>query len=124
MNHKKWLLASLIIVSVVSASFDGLFYFYNMSEDALTVTIGPILFTILLALWIDADSKEHPEIMRPFEYKFLVWMFLIFYLPYYLLKTRGVAGLFPLAGFVALFASGIIIKLAIYFLYWRPLAFS
>jgi len=32
----------------------------------LTVTIGSILSTILLALWIDADSKDHPEIMRPF----------------------------------------------------------
>jgi hypothetical protein len=98
--------------------------FYSVNQDALTVTIGPILATILLALWIDADSKDHPEIMRPFEYKFLVWIFLIFYLPYYLLKTRGIAGLAPLAGFVALFASGIIVKLAIYFLYWGELGFS
>jgi hypothetical protein len=99
-------------------------YFYNVRADALTVTLGPILSTILLALWIDADSEEHPEIMRPFEYKFLVWMFLIPYLPYYLLKTRGIAGLFALVGFVALFALGFIIKLTIYFLYSRPLAFS
>jgi hypothetical protein len=98
--------------------------FYNVSEDALTVTIGPILSTILMALWVDVDSKEHPEILRPFDYKFLVWVFLAPYLPYYLLKTRGAVGLLALVGFVALFALGTMIKLALYYLYWRPAEYS
>jgi hypothetical protein len=103
-------------VSVVSAGVDALYYLYDIETEALTVSVGGFLQGTLLALWIDADSREHPEITRPFDYTFLVLLFLIPYLPYYLWKTRRVAGLLMLAGFVCLFILGIATKVLISYL--------
>ena len=62
--------------------------------------------------------EDHPQVGRCFDYGFLVLMFLLPYLPYYLWRTRGGAGLLMLAGFVVLFSMGFFAQLLIYSLYF------
>jgi hypothetical protein len=117
MCRKKLLIALLIGASTVSAIFDGLFYLRGVLSPPATADLASTLSVFLLALWINADSKDHPQVRRSFDFGFLVLMFWLPYLPYYLWRTRGPVGLSMFAGFVALLSMGFFVQLMIYGLY-------
>ena len=117
MNRKKWLIVSLISISTISALFDGLFYLRGVPSMPATATLAVVLSPLLLALWVDVDSRDHRQVGRSFDYGFLVLVFLVPYLPYYLWRTRGAAGLLICAGFLGLFLMGFLVQLLIYCLY-------
>ena len=114
MRRKKWLIALIVCVSVVSALFDTTFYLHDVRLPSTTATLASTLSVFLLAMWVDADSKHHPQLGRPFDFGFLVLMFWLAYLPYYLWRTRGPAGLLIYAGFVGLWSMGLLVQLLIY----------
>jgi hypothetical protein len=118
MNRQKWLIASLIGVSAISALFEGLYYRRGLSSTPTTAALAAVLSAFLLTLWIDADSKHHPQVSRSFDYGYLVLTFWLPYLPYYLWRTRGAAGLLMFAGFLGLFSMGFFVQLLIYCLYY------
>ena len=117
MNKKRWLIALLLAVSTISALFDGLYYRSGSLAAPATEDLAGVLLIFLIALWIDADSKDRPQIVCPFDYGFLVLWFWLPYLPYYLWRTRGTRGLLIFAGFLGLFAMGFLVQLTMYFLY-------
>lgn len=117
MTRKKWLIASLIGVSAISALVDGLYYRSGVPSTPATAVLANVLSAFLLASWIDADSKDHPQVGRAFDYGFLVLTFCLPYLPYYLWRTRGARGLAMFAGFAGLLLMGLFIQLLIYSLY-------
>jgi hypothetical protein len=117
MNRKKWLIAALIGVSAISALVDGLYYRSGVASTPATAVLANVLSVFLIALWIDTDSKDHPQVGRSFDYGYLVLIFWVPYLPYYLWRTRGADGLFMLAGFLGLFLMGYFVQLLIYGLY-------
>jgi hypothetical protein len=47
-----------------------------------TADVAGILSPFLLVLWVDADSRDHRQLGRSFDYGFLVLMFLLPYFPY------------------------------------------
>jgi hypothetical protein len=118
MHRKKWLIVLLISVSTVSALFDGLFYLRGVLSPSATASLASTLSVFLLAMWIDIDSKDHPQVGRSFDFGFLVLMFWLPYLPYYLWRTRGPIGLFMFAGFVGLWFMGFFVQLMIYGWYY------
>jgi hypothetical protein len=118
MNRKKWLIVSLISISTISALFDGLFYLRGVPSMPATAALAGGLSPLLLALWVDVDSKNHRQVRRSFDYGFLVLMFLLPYLPYYLWRTRGAAGLLMCAGFLGLFLMGFLVQFLIYCSYY------
>jgi hypothetical protein len=118
MNRKKWLIVSLISISGVSALFEGLFYLHGVSSMPASSTAAGVVSILLLVLWIDADSKAHPQVARCFDYGFLVVMFWLPYLPYYLWRTRGAAGLLMYGGFIGLFWMGFLVQWLIYYLFY------
>ena len=118
MNRKKWLIVSLISISTVSALFDGLFYLRGLPATPASAALAGVLSPLLLALWVDVDSKDRRQVKRSFDYGFLVLIFLVPYLPYYLWRTRGAAGLLICAGFLGLFLMGFLVQLLIYCLYY------
>jgi hypothetical protein len=113
-NRKKWLIFSLIALSLSSAAIEGLHYWFNPDEGTTTESLADLVTLILLALWIDADSRDHPQIARPYDYGFLVYVFWLPYLPYYLCRTRGPLGLLMFAGFLILMLLGSLVQLGIY----------
>ena len=114
MNRKKWLIVSLITISTISALFEGLFYLRGVPSTPATADVAGILSPFLLVLWVDADSRDHRQLGRSFDYGFLVLMFLLPYFPYYLWRTRGAAGLLMCAGFLGLFLMGFFVQLLIW----------
>ena len=114
MNRKKWFISALVAVSLISATIDGLFYWFNVDAEPATVSLAELLYIILLVLWVDADSKDHPQITRPFDYGFFVYLFWLPYLPYYLWRTRGPLGLLMFSGLLALFLLGWLVQMSIY----------
>jgi hypothetical protein len=101
-------------VSLISATIDGLFCWFNVDLEPATVSLAKLLNIILLILWVDADSKDYPQITRPFDYGFLLYLFRLPYLPYYLWRTRGFSGLLMFAGFLSLLLLGWLIQVGIY----------
>jgi hypothetical protein len=118
MNRKKWLIVSLISISTISALFDGLFYLHGLPSTPASAALAGVLSPLLLTFWVDVDSKDHRQVGRSFDYGFLVLIFLLPYLPYYLWRTRGAAGLLMCAGFLGLFLMGSLAQLLIYCLYY------
>lgn len=117
MNRTTWLIASLIGVSVISALADGLYYWGGAISTPATPVLASFFSALLIASWVDTDSKDHPQVGRSFDFGFLVLTFCLPYLPYYLWRTRGAAGLLVFAGFVGLFCAGFFVQLVIYGLY-------
>ena len=118
MNRKKWLIVSLIGISVISALIDSFFYLRGASSMPASSVGAGLLSVFLLVLWIDADSKVHPQVARCFDYGFLMLMFWLPFLPYYLWRTRGTVGLLMYAGFLSLLSMGFLVQLLIYILYY------
>lgn len=72
-----------------------------------------MLSALLLIFWIDADSRDQPQVGRPFDFGFLLMIFWLPYLPYYLWRTRRGVGLWMFAGFVGLFSLGFLVQVAL-----------
>ena len=68
------------------------------------IYVWGFVYIILVALWVSEDSKSYPDIYRPFEFGYLVFLFYVAYLPYYLIKTRGfIKGIAYLVSLIILF---------------------
>jgi hypothetical protein len=98
---------------------ESLFYWYHDVSEPYATSVTRLLLVLLLALWVDADSKDYPQIKRPFDYGFLVLMFWLPYLPYYLWRTRGGVGLLMFGGFMSLLIMGNLSKSLIYYLMFQ-----
>jgi hypothetical protein len=109
-------LMGLIGGSALVAGFEALAFARGSELTTPITTVWPLVFLVLLALWVTEDSKAHPEIQKPFDYGFLVFMFSLLYLPYYLWRSRGAVGLLWLTGFVALYSLGWLAQWAVYLL--------
>lgn len=107
-------LAGLVAGSVLVAAYETLAYWRDVESTSEVAAAWPVVFLLLLVLWIIEDSKAFPAIQKPFEYGFLVFMLALPYLPYYLWRTRRAYGLLMLVGFVALYGLGYLAQLVIY----------
>jgi hypothetical protein len=103
---KSFLLWTLVIVSLLGAIYEGVLYWYSAEPAENLLSLWQLFFIVLLVLWVDADSKDHPEIYRPYEYGYLVFLFWLPYLPFYLWRTRRAFGVVMFGGFLALLYLG------------------
>jgi hypothetical protein len=105
---------TLILVSVMAASYEGVLYWRGVASSERLIDFSQLAFIVLLVLWVDADSKTHPNIYRPYEFGQLVLLFWLPYLPFYLWRTRRVSGMLLFLGFFLLFSLGYLVQLVIY----------
>ena len=114
MKRNKWLISALVAVSLTLAILNGLIFWLNIEERQTTAALEEFLYITLIVLWIDADSKDHPQIARPFDFGFLLYIYWLPYIPYYLWRTRGFFGLLMFVGLIILLLLGWLIELGIY----------
>lgn len=115
-KNAKFILIVLITLSLAMGTYDVFLYLNDLEVTPTLNGIWSFVFIILLVLWVNEDSKDFSGIYRPFEYGFLVLIFYIPYIPYYLIKTRGVVlGIVYLFGFLLLFNVG---WLSQWLVYW------
>ena|SRR5438309_92535 len=107
-------LLGLIVGSIVVAAYDVVCYLREAEPGSPFSAYWPVLFSILLALWIEEDSKGRANIYRPFEFSFLIYFFSGFYAPYYLWRTRGGVGVAAAVALVPLAFLGPLLAWSIY----------
>ncbi len=102
-----------MLLCIIDAVYESLYYLRGQPSGSAAGVV--MLSTILLTMWADADSKEHADrIYRPYDFGFLVLLFLWLYLPYYLWRTRGGRGLAILAGLASFALLSYVAPLLIY----------
>lgn len=114
MRTKTWPLRTLVALSVLVGIYEGVLYWHGFEATEHLRFLWQFVFLVLLVLWVDNDSKDHPEIYRPYEFGYFVLHFWLPYLPYYFWRTRGALGLLALVGLLVLFYMGYLVRLAIY----------
>ncbi|HKB59885.1 MAG TPA: hypothetical protein VKC56_07530 [Gallionellaceae bacterium] len=115
MKTKNYCLLTYLLLCAMATAYLALFYGYRQAPSIHLVETWRFWALIALAIWAEADSRDHRErIYRPYEFGFLVAMFSFFYLPYYLWRTRGAIGLAMLAGLLGLLLSGYVVEVLIY----------
>ena len=119
MQIKSWYLWSFIGVNIACALHVGLQYWFTLDADLLTAKTDDYLCSLFLVLWIERDSTSYPKIVRPYEFAYLINMICIFYLPYYLWRTRGSLGLFIFVGLLTVYLLPFIIPFTLYFIKLR-----
>ena len=97
------LLAILCATSLFVATMQLAMATVDMWASDHTLDLWGVVFLLQLASWVDADTVRHRQIYRPYELGWFVYLFVIPYLPYYLIKTRGARGVLWLVGFIALY---------------------
>src|SRR3569623_1830907 len=101
--------------SVLVGVHDALFYWRDVELTSHISALWPTVFLLLLVMWVERDSRAHPQISRPsLDYGLLVYVFWIPYLPYYMWKTRGARGLALVAAFAILGLLGELLTWGIY----------
>ena len=114
MRKQSLYLGALFSLSVVVAIYQAVVFWHGADASENLLATWQFIFIVLLVLWVDADSKNFPNIYRPFEYGQLVFFFWLPYLPFYMWRTRRVVGLLLLLGFVLLFFLGYFTQWVIY----------
>jgi hypothetical protein len=107
-------LLALVIGSLLVSSIEVLAYWRDLEPSSQIVDAWPVIFLVLLVLWVVEDSKTQPGIEKPFEFGFLVFIWAVPYLPYYLWRTRRVRGVVLLIGLMFLYFLGFLGQLAVY----------
>lgn len=93
------LLVVLAGASVLVSAADAVLYSQDLVGAENLLVVWSLAFGLLTAMWIEADSRGNPKVYRTYEFGFLLYLIWPVYLPYYLVRTRGAAGLVWLAGF-------------------------
>lgn len=109
-------LLALVAGALLVSSVEVLTYWRDVELSSPIVDAWPVIFLVLLVLWVVEDSKTQPNIEKPFEFEFLVFIWAVPYLPYYLWRTRRWRGMWLLTGLAALYFLGYFGQWAVYLL--------
>jgi hypothetical protein len=109
------LLSVVVAMCVAVAAYQAAAFYqgYQPSEDFQR--LWDYVYVLLLATWVDEDSRGRPEVERPsFDIGLFMLLIWIFYLPWYLLRTRGRKGWLWIAGLFTAAFLGWILQVLIY----------
>ena len=107
----RWTIAVNCIISI----YQAVLFYHGLQASLEFDKASGFVFASLLAFWVDADSRNRPEIYRPtFDIGLFVYLFWMVYLPYYLIRTRGRAGWLWIVGLAAMFFLGYLLSMAVY----------
>jgi hypothetical protein len=106
------LLKLLVLLSIAVGICEAYLFGHDAMPDVRAETLWALTFSLILAMWVEADSRARPEIYRPYNIGFFAFFFWFAYAPYYLIRTRRARGAFWLLGLVALYFLGFFLTLA------------
>lgn len=105
---------SMMGLGLLIGLYEGTLFYLGYELGYELQTAWNVVAALLLGTWVEADSRNRPNVYRPFDLGWFVVLFAIPYLPYYLLKTRGAAGILWLLGMVAVLWLGFWLEWLIY----------
>src|SRR4030095_15647917 len=108
-------LSMVVAMSVAVAAYQTAALYQGYESSADFQRLWGFVFVLLLATWVDEDSRGRSEVDRPsFDIGLFMCLIWILYLPWYLLRPRGPKGWLCIAGLFALAFLGAILQLLIY----------
>lgn len=113
--HSAVLLRLTVGTSVAVALYQATIFHLGYETSEEFERVWGYAFPLLLAFWVDEDSRGRREVYRPsFDIGLFIYLIWILYLPFYLLRTRGKNGWLWIVGLILLVFLGTILRLAIY----------
>lgn len=113
----RWTVGTSVVVALYQATVFHLGYETSVEFQR----VWGYVFPLLLACWVEEDSRGRSEIYRPsFDIGLFIYLIWILYLPFYLLRTRGKNGWLWIVGLFSLAFLGAILRLAIYAVSQHP----
>lgn len=104
-NRKADYLIAFAALSLLSALYGGISFWHDLGASEPLLGLSTFISVILVAMWVDADSRGRSNIYRPYEHGWLVYTYWIPYVPYYLWRTRGVRGMLLFGALLSLLLS-------------------
>jgi hypothetical protein len=105
----------IVGVSCLVAIYQTTLFYLGYETSETFEKVWGYAFVGLLAFWVDTDSRGRSNIYRPsFDLGLFVFLVWVFYLPYYLIRTRGRLGWLWLLGLCVLVYLGMLLLLAVY----------
>lgn len=102
-------------MGVAVALYQATVFHLGHETSAEFERVWSYVFPFLLAFWVEEDSRARPDVYRPsFDIGLFIYLIWIFYLPFYLLRTRGAHGWVWIVSLFSLAFLGSILQLAIY----------
>jgi quinol-cytochrome oxidoreductase complex cytochrome b subunit len=90
----------------VAQSLDSIIMYIDIEENSSTAPIWGFLGYYFICLWIFRDAKNQDKIYKPFDFGFLIYLFMIPYIPYYIVKTRRLTGFLKLIAILVILVTG------------------
>jgi hypothetical protein len=113
--HSVTLLRWTVALSTLVGLYQGFAFYLGYYPAREFERVWSYVFPLLLACWVEQDSKGRPEVYRPsFDMGLFIYLIWFLYLPFYLLRTRGRRGWLWILGLLCLVFLGGILQLAIY----------
>jgi hypothetical protein len=103
-------LAVYVLLSLAVGIYQAVLFSLGLELGRLLQFIWAAVAMLLIIFWVELDCREHREIYRPFEFGFLLLLFWLFFLPYYLLRTRRAYAALWLLGFIGLASFGYLLE--------------
>ena len=114
-SHRKFdYLIAFGALSLLTAVYGGLSSWYDVGASEPLLSLSTFISAILVAMWVDADSRGRSDVYRPYEHGWLVYVYWIPYVPYYLWRTRGAKGILLFGALLFLLLSWWIVQWVIY----------
>ena len=113
-DRKSDYLMAFCALSVLTAVYGGITFWYEVRTSEPLLSLSTFISAILVGMWVDADSRGRPNIYRPYEHGWLIYVYWIPYVPYYLWRTRGAIGVLQFGGLLFLLLSWWIVQWLIY----------
>lgn len=96
------LLLALVVLAAAVAGIELAASLKGLEIRRGALSLWGLLFALLVAMWVEADSRGRDAVYRPFEFGWLIFVTGLLYLPYYLWRTRGAMGIVWLLGLLCL----------------------
>jgi len=116
-QHTRGARTCLIILAGVALAFgiaDAFLFSQGDVPSDRAFQLWSFIYCWTAVLWVDLDSRGRDNIKRSFDFAFLVFIFLPFYLPYYLIRTRRSWGVLGIVGFGTLYVLGSVLSMVVY----------
>jgi hypothetical protein len=105
---------ALIVLGASVGLYEAALFYNGQNVGESFAATWQTVAVLLLAMWVEADSRGRTDVYRPFEMGLFVVIFAIPYVPYYLFKTRGIAGFAWLIGAIIVFTLGYWLQWLVY----------
>ncbi len=103
----------LYLFVVVTQLISGFYLAHSVEPPPAYTFLYSLGFLWLIGWWVKSDSRKYgiAWVMDMGLFLYIAW---VFFMPYYLVKTRGVKGLLYLLAFIAVYLTALVIGAALY----------